>query len=87
MNKNLTDITVVLDRSGSMTYIREEAERWLKSFYKEQKVMRRLPGYANFTLVKFDTDYEFKYKGVNIQKLEKVYNRTTWYDCSIRCCW
>jgi uncharacterized protein YegL len=68
MNKNLTDITVVLDRSGSMTACKEEAENGLNHFVKEQK---KLPGYAYFTLVKFDTDYEVAYRGVNIQEVEK----------------
>jgi uncharacterized protein YegL len=66
MNKNLTDITVVLDRSGSMSDCREEAENGLNHFIKEQQ---KLPGYAYFTLVKFDTDYEVTHKGVNIQEV------------------
>ena len=64
--KNLTDITVVLDRSGSMSSIREEAENGLNHFISEQK---EIPGYANFTLVKFDTEYEVAHKGVNIQEV------------------
>ncbi len=64
MNKNLTDITVVLDRSGSMASCREEAENGLNHFIREQK---QVDGEANFTLVKFDTYYEFEYKGVNIK--------------------
>lgn len=68
MNKNLTDITVVLDRSGSMSSCKDEAENGLNHFIREQQ---KLPGYAYFTLVKFDTDYEIVYKGVNIQEVEK----------------
>ncbi len=68
MNKNLTDITVVLDRSGSMSSCRQEAENGLNHFIREQQ---KLPGYAYFTLVKFDTDYEVTYRGVNIQEVEK----------------
>jgi uncharacterized protein YegL len=68
MKKNLTDITVVLDRSGSMQAIKLEAENGLNHFITEQK---ELPGYANFTLVKFDTEYEFEYNGVNIQEVKK----------------
>ncbi len=64
--KNLTDITVVLDRSGSMSSIKQEAENGLNHFISEQK---GLPGYANFTLVKFDTEYEVTHKGVNIQEV------------------
>lgn len=68
MNKNLTDITVVLDRSGSMTSCREEAENGLNHFIKEQQ---KAQGYAYFTLVKFDDKYEVAYNGVNIQEVEK----------------
>lgn len=68
MNENLTDITVVLDRSGSMSSCREEAENGLNHFIREQQ---KLPGYAYFTLVKFDTDYEVPHRGVNIQEVEK----------------
>ena len=68
MNKNLTDITVVLDRSGSMTSCREEAENGLNRFIKEQQ---KAQGYAYFTLVKFDDKYEVEYNGVNIQEVEK----------------
>ena len=68
MNKNLTDITVVLDRSGSMTSCRVEAENGLNHFIKEQ---RDLPGFANFTLVKFDDNYEVTHRGVDIQEIEK----------------
>jgi hypothetical protein len=68
MNKNLTDITVVLDRSQSMTSIKEEAEGGLNHFIREQQ---KLPGYAYFTLINFDTNYEVIYDGVNIQEVEK----------------
>jgi hypothetical protein len=68
MNKNLTDITVVLDRSQSMSSIKEEAEGGLNHFIREQQ---KLPGYAYFTLVNFDTNYEVVYDGVNIQEVEK----------------
>lgn len=51
MKQNLTDITVVLDRSGSMTKIRSDMEGGFNQFVKDQRVM---PGECQLTLVQFD---------------------------------
>src|SRR3990167_1163772 len=64
MNQNLTDITVVLDRSGSMNNCRTDAEGGLNQFIKTQKDQ---PCDAVFTLVQFDTEYEFVHKAVPIR--------------------
>jgi hypothetical protein len=63
MRNDLTDITVVLDRSGSMDSCRMEAENGLNHFIAEQAAK---PGAALFTLVQFDTEYEFVHRGVPI---------------------
>lgn len=60
---NLADITLVIDRSGSMSAIREEAESGINAFLREQAAER---GRANLTLVQFDTEYEFIHRGVPI---------------------
>ena len=39
MKENLSDITVVLDRSGSMTRCQSEAENGLNHFIEEQKAL------------------------------------------------
>ena len=64
MRKDLTDVTVVMDRSGSMDSVKDEAEKGLNHFINDQK---GLPGDCNFTLVQFDTEYEFVHKGVPIR--------------------
>lgn len=64
MRSDLTDITVVLDRSGSMEQCRVEAEGGLNSFIREQ---REKPGDVLFTLVQFDTEYEFVHKALPIK--------------------
>jgi uncharacterized protein YegL len=64
MRSDLTDITVVLDRSGSMQQCKDEAENGLAHFIEEQK---SVPGSALFTLVQFDTSYEFVHRGVDIK--------------------
>jgi hypothetical protein len=64
MRKDLTDITVVVDRSGSMAACQSDAEGGLNTFINEQK---KLPGESLFTLVQFDTEYEFVHKGIPIR--------------------
>jgi hypothetical protein len=64
MRSDLTDITVILDRSGSMEACRSDAEGGLNHFIEEQK---KAPGEALFTLIQFDNQYEFVHKGIPIQ--------------------
>lgn len=64
MNTNLTDITLVVDRSGSMDSMKGDAEGGINAFIKEQK---EAAGDALFTLVQFDTEYEFLYSGTPIK--------------------
>jgi hypothetical protein len=68
MKDDLTDITLVVDRSGSMEAIREDAEGGVNSFITEQG---KEPGEALLTLVQFDTEYEFLHKGVPIHQVPK----------------
>ncbi len=68
MKQDLADITVVMDRSGSMVAVREDAEGGLNSFIEEQKGKE---GEAVFTLVQFDTEYEFVHKAVPIKDVPK----------------
>lgn len=64
MRQDLTDITVVMDRSGSMQSCQADAEGGLNRFIEDQK---KLPGEALFTLVQFDHEYEFVHRGVPIK--------------------
>jgi uncharacterized protein YegL len=66
MRNSLTDVTVVLDRSGSMQSCREDAEGGLNTFIDEQK---KQPGETLFSLVQFDTEYEFVHKGTPIREV------------------
>lgn len=49
------DITIILDRSGSMAHRREEVIRSYNDLLAEQ---RTVPGKARLTLVRFDHEYE-----------------------------
>lgn len=68
MRPDLTDITLVVDRSGSMQSVRDDAEGGVNSFIVEQA---NEPGEALLTLVQFDTEYEFLHKGVPISQVPK----------------
>jgi uncharacterized protein YegL len=63
MNPELTDITLVVDRSGSMHEICDDAQGGVNAFISNQA---REPGEALLTLVQFDTEYEFIHNGVPI---------------------
>ena len=62
MRDDLTDITLVIDRSGSMESIRSDAEGGVNAFITEQA---NQPGECRITLVQFDTEYEFLQQGVS----------------------
>ena len=68
MKPSLTDITLVVDRSGSMEQIRKDAEGGVNTFIAEQA---KEPGEALMTLVQFDTEYEFLHRGVPISEVPK----------------
>ena len=66
MRTDLTDITMVIDRSGSMQSIRTDAEGGINSFIEQQK---QEPGETLLTLVQFDTEYEFVHSGVPVKQI------------------
>jgi Mg-chelatase subunit ChlD len=64
MNNDAIDITIVLDRSGSMASVREDTIGGFNSFLEEQKAV---PGSATLTLVQFDDQYDVLYEGRRLQ--------------------
>ena len=64
MRPDLTDITLVVDRSGSMQAIREDAQGGVNALIQQQV---KEPGEATLTLVQFDTEYEVVHSGVAIE--------------------
>jgi hypothetical protein len=69
MKDNLTDINVVLDRSGSMSSVRTDTIGGFNTFLKAQK---EAVGEANFTLAQFDHEYEIVHNGVGIQTVPEL---------------
>jgi len=73
MKSGLVDIVCVLDRSGSMAYIADDAIGGFNEFLKQQQ---ELPGEAKMTVVLFDGQYEIMYDGVDVKDVKELDNKT-----------
>ena len=71
--QDLSEIIVVLDKSGSMEAIKTDAIGGFNSFLDAQK---QLPGEAKFTLVLFSNEYDVKISGKNLKKIAKLTKQT-----------
>lgn len=67
MNTNLTEIAVVVDRSGSMQGTWSDTIGGLQAFLAEQK---KLPGEASFSLTVFDDVHEMPYRREPIARVD-----------------
>lgn len=76
MNERLTDITILLDRSGSMDTVKSDTEAGLNLFVQKQKEIKE--GDAHLTFIKFDSDFAGKlelerdYVGTPISRVGKL---------------
>lgn len=66
MDKNLTEIIIVSDRSGSMDSCRVEAQGGINAFINEQK---KAPGEARLTFVEFDDKYDVVHDAAPIKSV------------------
>jgi len=71
--RDFTDITIILDRSGSMGSIRDATIKGINDFITET---RNVPGDGVFSLVQFDDKYENVYTNIS-QKEVPLLNRDT----------
>ena len=69
MNDNLTDITVILDKSGSMKSVRNDTIGGFNAFLKSQK---EAPGEAVITLVQFSNSYNPIYAGIPVAEAPEL---------------
>jgi uncharacterized protein YegL len=69
MNNNLTEIACVIDRSGSMESIRDDAIGGFNSFLDTQK---KQPGDARLTLVLFDNEYLVPENGTPLARVKPL---------------
>jgi hypothetical protein len=66
MRQDLTDVTLVVDRSGSMAVVQAEAESGINHFIESQ---RKQEGECLLSLIQFDTEYEFVHQAVPISQV------------------
>ncbi len=71
--QGLTEEVVVLDRSGSMGAMRDEAMNGFNDFLKKQQA---LPGEANLTLILFDHEYLVEVDGKPIKDVQPLTDKT-----------
>ena len=71
--KKLTDITIILDRSGSMDTIKNATIEGFNSFIKKQK---KGDFHTNLTFVQFDDEYEKVYEQKDIKTVEYLNSKT-----------
>ncbi len=69
MKKGLSEIVLVLDRSGSMTSTKADAEGGLRDFIEKQRV---LPGECDVTFYRFDNEIERVFDKKPIQRIENA---------------
>jgi uncharacterized protein YegL len=65
---NLTEIVCIIDRSGSMQSIREDAQGGFDSFIEEQQ---KEEGKATVTLAQFDNEYEMVWSNRPLETIKK----------------
>ena len=70
---NNTDITMILDRSGSMGRIHEQVICSFNHFLTEQKAVKTK---ATISLIQFDDQYEVNYEGIDIQEANDLNAQT-----------
>src|SRR6267142_5604320 len=69
MKPGLTEIVVVLDRSGSMASRWEETISGFNAFVESQQ---QGPGEARLTLIQFDDQYEPNYEGKAVGEVPRL---------------
>ncbi len=71
--KNKTDITIILDRSGSMESVKQDTIGGFNNFLSEQQ---KVEGEASLSLVQFDDQYEVVYEDRDIQTAARLTEAT-----------
>lgn len=69
MKKDYTDITLVIDRSGSMNSINRDMEGGLKTFIEEQK---KVDGKCLLSYYSFDDRFEEHFVASDIQSISEI---------------
>jgi uncharacterized protein YegL len=73
-DKNLTEIVVIIDRSGSMFGLTKDTIGGFNSFLTEQK--KNTTGKVKLSLIQFDDKYQIDYDGVDINDVKELTTET-----------
>ena len=73
VNKDLTEIIFVLDKSGSMWDVKSDTIGGFNQFVEDQK---KLPGKALFTFITFDTTYNKVTEGALLESVKPLNENT-----------
>lgn len=73
VNKDLTEIIFVLDKSGSMWDVKSDTIGGFNQFVEDQK---KLPGKALFTFITFDTTYKKVSEGALLESVKPLNENT-----------
>jgi len=73
MKKDLCELVVILDESGSMGMVTNDTIGGFNVFLETHQ---KMPGDANLTLVKFDTKYEIVHNGVDVRSVQPLNKNT-----------
>lgn len=83
--KNYTHITLLVDRSGSMTTLKHDADGGINTFFEEQK---KVDGKCTYSIYQFDTMFEPVVSGKDIKEFEPYHllpaGGTALYDAQWR---
>ncbi len=73
MSEKIVNITLIIDRSGSMESMKKEVIGGINAFFDEQK---KLPDSATVTYTQFDNVYEVVYKNSPLSEVPKLTEET-----------
>lgn len=68
MRNDLADVTLIVDRSGSMCSCKEQAEKGANDFIREQKAAG---GDCTFTMIQFDHQYDCVHDAVPVKDVNE----------------
>ncbi len=72
MNKDLVEIVLIIDKSGSMSNISQEAEQGINKLIEDNQ---KAPGLCNITLVDFSDTVDIQYNGALINEISQYHHK------------
>jgi uncharacterized protein YegL len=69
MNKDLTEIVLIIDKSGSMNHLTNDVIGGINQFISDQK---ELPGNVNLSMILFDDTLDHKYNRIDLKVIPNL---------------